>query len=638
MRAFVFFALAASVWAQTPPSFTLTDLGVMGNLGCIATSTGATGKYIAGFCRPAGSVLNSFSSTTGVSANTAFYYTGGKMNVIPNNGDVLVMPTGVSDSGMMTGLAVPNQQQLDVLNNTDSSGLDVQFGFLYQAGSTNLNSGGLPVGAWPIAMNDSGQVTGFELSQDTLTSAFLFAAGQKLTLLPGPMFAQGWGISPKGAVAGGVLQPAANNAVGAAPGTWSDGKFTALASIAGLDLAFADSMNDSGLAGGVAFNVPGGALSFSSCCDTMYALVPSFSELHGVIWNNGTATDLNPLMGTQFSVVTGVNSAGWVTGFRGASFPDTDAGFLYLLFYPDEPSFNAFLYLSGQVYDLNKLTSNGAGWTITNTTAVTDSGLIVGAAYDSHGIEHAILLTPSSPPVTKPAPSITSVNTSSGASAIAQNTWIEIKGSNLATTPTRIWGGADFTNNMMPQALDGVSATVDGKPAFVYFISSAQVNVLTPLDSTTGPVQVQLKNSLGSSNTVTATMQNVSPALIRFNGGNYVVAQHVDGSLVGPASLGSSFTPAHVNETVVLWGFGFGLPATPLTNGSASQSGLLNPLPVIKINGIQAQVNFAGINGIPGLYQLNVVIPPGAANGDNSITVDYGGGSAPSGLLTAVAP
>lgn len=636
MRALILFTIGMSVWAQSPPSFTLTDLGTMGNLGCIATSTGSSGKYIAGYRRPPGSPAGPLDGSGQVEPTAAFYYTGGKMITIPNNGDALVMPDGVNDSGMVTGFAVPSQQSID-LNNDFNGPVPVQFGFLYQAGNSNLNSGGLPADAWPAALNNAGQATGFYADTNAAsTFPFLFSAGQQLTELQGPLFSLGWGISPAGAVAGGSLTGDSSGVLGALPATWSKGQFNSLASLPGFGFAFADSLNDSGLAGGVAFNVPGAVLE--SSCEAMNTPASNFSQLHGVIWNNGLATDLNPLMGTQISMVSGVNSAGWVTGFRGNSFPDTESGFLYMLFYPDDPSFDAFLYISGQVYDLNKLTSNGAGWNITNAAAVTDSGLIVGAAYDTNGLEHAILLTPSSPPFIPPVPSITSVNTSSGGSAIAQNTWIEIKGSNLSTTPTRTWQGSDFTNGMMPLALDGVSATVNGKPAFVYYISSGQVNVLTPLDSTTGPVQIQLKNSLGSSNTVTATMQNLSPALIRLNGGNYVVAQHADGSLVGPTSLGSAFTPAQVNEPVMLWGFGFGPPAAPLSNGSASQSGSLPSFPVIKINGIPAQVNFAGITGSPGLYQLNVVIPPGAASGDNSITVDYGGASAPSGLLTSVTP
>ncbi len=237
-------------------------------------------------------------------------------------------------------------------------------------------------------------------------------------------------------------------------------------------------------------------------------------------------------------------------------------------------------------------------------------------------------------------PEISFVKTSSGGPDIAQNTWIEVHGSALATTAPRIWNGSDFTGGQMPMALDGVSVTVNGKPAFVYYISSSQVNVLTPLDSSTGTVQVQLKNSLGASNTVSANEDSVSPALILAGSTEYVVAQHSDYSLVGPTSLdqaGYTFTPAHVGETVLLYGFGFGLPTTPLTDGSQTQSGSLPVLPTVLINGAAAQARFAGVIS-PGLYQINVVIPSGAANGDNAISVSYDGRSIPSGALITVGP
>jgi uncharacterized protein (TIGR03437 family) len=238
------------------------------------------------------------------------------------------------------------------------------------------------------------------------------------------------------------------------------------------------------------------------------------------------------------------------------------------------------------------------------------------------------------------APFITSVATSSGGPNIAQNSWIEVHGSNLATPPGRIWGGSDFSGGTMPTALDQVSVTVNNKPAFVYYVSCNQVNVLTPLDSSAGPVPVQLKNKIGASNTLMVTMQNVSPALILAGGTHYVVAQHANGSLVGPASLsqpGYTFTPAHVGETVVLYGFGFGLPTGPLTNGAVTQTGSLASLPAVSINANPAQVQFAGVIS-PGLYQLNIVIPAGTMNGDNPIIVSYSGSSIPAGALITVSP
>jgi len=79
--------------------------------------------------------------------------------------------------------------------------------------------------------------------------------------------------------------------------------------------------------------------------------------------------------------------------------------------------------------------------------------------------------------------------------------------------------------------------TVDGKPAAVYYISPGQLDVQAPDDSTTGSVQVVVTAPQGTA-TATATMQTVSPGLFMYNTANrnYIAAQHVDYSLVGPSA------------------------------------------------------------------------------------------------------
>src|SRR4029077_13564778 len=62
---------------------------------------------------------------------------------------------------------------------------------------------------------------------------------------------------------------------------------------------------------------------------------------------------------------------------------------------------------------------------------------------------------------------------------VAAGNWLEIYGSNLATT-TRGWQGFDFNRNNAPTALDGVSVTIGGKSAYVDYVSPGQVNVQVP--------------------------------------------------------------------------------------------------------------------------------------------------------------
>jgi uncharacterized protein (TIGR03437 family) len=235
-------------------------------------------------------------------------------------------------------------------------------------------------------------------------------------------------------------------------------------------------------------------------------------------------------------------------------------------------------------------------------------------------------------------PAISEVANAEGESpSIAPNTWVEIKGVNLAPAgDTRIWKGSDFAGNQMPTQLDKVSVTVNGKSAYVYFISPTQINILTPPDAMSGAVQVVVTNNGASSAGFTAQAQSLSPSFFIFNGGPYVTATHANGSLIGPATLypGAS-TPAKPGETVVLYANGFGPTSVPLQSGSITQFGTLSPMPVIKIGGISATVQFAGLVA-PGEFQFNVVIPASLTNGDQSITAAYSGLSTQAGTLIAI--
>jgi uncharacterized protein (TIGR03437 family) len=225
------------------------------------------------------------------------------------------------------------------------------------------------------------------------------------------------------------------------------------------------------------------------------------------------------------------------------------------------------------------------------------------------------------------APIISKVANAEGEGAtIAPNTWVEIKGSNLApASDTRIWAGPDFVNNKMPTGLDGVSVTVNGKSAYVYYISPSQVNILTPPDALSGSAQVAVTNNGSTSAGVSVPAQALSPSLFVFNGGPYVAAEHANGALIGPTSLyPGSTTPAKPGETILIYANGFGPTNAPVISGSTSQSGTLSPLPLITIGGRSAAVQFAGLVA-PGEFQFNVVVPLNTPDGDQPITAMIGG-------------
>jgi uncharacterized protein (TIGR03437 family) len=218
---------------------------------------------------------------------------------------------------------------------------------------------------------------------------------------------------------------------------------------------------------------------------------------------------------------------------------------------------------------------------------------------------------------------------------IAPNTWIFIKGSNLATT-TRIWAEADFANNQMPTQLDGISVTVNGKKAYVYYVSPVQINVLTPPDAMTGPVQVLVIFNGAVSNISTVQAQAQSLSFFEFPVGNlhYVIAQHLDATTIGPTSL--SLAPAKPGEIIYVAANGFGPTDVPIVSGARTQSGLLPPpFPVVSVGGKPAPVSFAGLIG-PGLFVIFFRVPSDAPDGDLSLAATYNGLSIQSNLLISV--
>lgn len=231
-----------------------------------------------------------------------------------------------------------------------------------------------------------------------------------------------------------------------------------------------------------------------------------------------------------------------------------------------------------------------------------------------------------------------------GSSGFSSNTYVEIYGSGLSTT-TRLWAGADFRGSNAPTSLDGVSVTVNGRPAFVYYISPGQININTPEDTATGPVLIQVTTAIGPSNAVTVNRTRVSPTLqsvTQFNigGKQYVVAQTPDfRSFIGnPNSLpGVAFTRSTPGQTVIIYALGCGPtnPATPAGVVAAQNSPLALPFE-IRIGGVPATVTSAVLaaNTI-GLYQFNVVIPTVSA-GDHPIELTIDGVSNNQNLVIAI--
>jgi uncharacterized protein (TIGR03437 family) len=209
----------------------------------------------------------------------------------------------------------------------------------------------------------------------------------------------------------------------------------------------------------------------------------------------------------------------------------------------------------------------------------------------------------------------------------SQGSWITVIGTNLAAT-TRIWTAADFVGPNLPTQLDGASVTVDGKQAYIYYISPTQINALAPADAAQGSVPVQAAFAGLTSNIVSSTEATFSPAMFMFGplGQKYVAAVRSDGQYIGPTNLYPGFTvPAQAGNIILLYSTGFG-PTTPSTNFGETFSGAPPTANTVTctIGGAPATVQFAGLVA-PGEYQLNILVPSGLPSGDNLVVLKVGG-------------
>ena len=291
----------------------------------------------------------------------------------------------------------------------------------------------------------------------------------------------------------------------------------------------------------------------------------------------------------------------------------------------------------------------GSGsFTFTWTPPATDVGsvtiYVAGNAANNNGNESGDHIYTKSYTLTAavsvPKPTISQAGVVNGASyrpGIAAGSWISIQGVNLANT-ARTWNSSEIVNGVLPTTLDGVSVTVNGKPAFLEYISATQINAQAPSDAGLGAASVVVTVNGVASASVTTQITVSSPAFFLW-GGKYAVATRQDYSYIGPTSLfAGATTPAKPGDVVILWGTGFGAtnPAVP-AGMQVSDAAYLANAPMVTVGGVTAQVVGAALApGAAGLYQIAIILPDSLPDGDQEIVAIADGYISPSGVYITV--
>ncbi|HWB98758.1 MAG TPA: IPT/TIG domain-containing protein [Bryobacteraceae bacterium] len=278
-----------------------------------------------------------------------------------------------------------------------------------------------------------------------------------------------------------------------------------------------------------------------------------------------------------------------------------------------------------------------AGWKFTNALSISNSGLILAIGSFQGGLSEYLELTPVGPPSITPGGV---VPVFSKANTIQPGEWVSIYGTNLAGT-TATWNG-DF-----PESLGGVSVTIDGRPAYLWYVSPTQINLQAPDDSTLGSVSVTVMTEQGSIG-ATVDLSRFAPSfslldnthvagiILRSNGSGHYGNGTYD--IIGPTgnTLGYPTVAATAGDTIVLFAVGLG-PTTPAVHAGQAFSGVApatGPVSVL-INNTSVVPSFAGLSGA-GLYQINLTVPAGLGTGDVPLAAIAGGARTPAGVVLSL--
>jgi len=247
------------------------------------------------------------------------------------------------------------------------------------------------------------------------------------------------------------------------------------------------------------------------------------------------------------------------------------------------------------------------------------------------------------------APNIAFIDSASaygGYSYFTSGSWLEIDGTNLAdpndprlsaaVNPGQ-WTAADFNGGNAPIVLDGISVSINGKPAYVWYLSPTQLNVQAPEDTTLGSVMITVTNCHATSSPYAFTKRTLAPGMLApsnysANGKQYLVATFVsDAAYVLSANIGQSFgvnsRPAKPGDVIIAYGVGFG-PVSPAIEPGIIVTSLntLTNLVTISFGSTLANVSYAGLAGnFLGLYEFYITVPQGLPNGDYPIIVTQNG-------------
>jgi len=604
--------------AQSFTSFDVSQAGTGASEGTVAISIN-DGGAVTGFYLVANNVAHGFVRAASGAINTFDVPGAGAGR---NEG---TFPMSINTAGDVAGM------YFDANN--------VYHGFVRAAGGTIATfdapgaGGAGHRGTMPLSINTGGDITGMYDAADAVRHGFIRGANGTITAFD--VTGAGTGLTQG-------TTPMSINAAGAVTGYYEDanGGTHAFVRAAGGPITAPIDVAGAGGSGGASHNfsfIGTIATGIDTAGYIAGLYVSQVHVFHGFVRAaSGTITTFDApgaaaaSAGSFFGGTApfGMDPAGDITGF----YADTNSilhGFVRLA----DGTITAPIDVPGAATASASLIAG------TLAGSMNSSGNIAGMFADPNGLLHGFIRSPA-PAGAAAISSGGIVPVYSTVNTIQPGGWASIYGKNLASS-TATWTGN------FPNALGGVTVKVNGKSAYLWYVSPTQINFQAPDDTTTGSVPVVVTTP-GGTVTSSVTLAQFGPSFLlldskhvagiilrsngsgAFGGGTYDV--------IGPTgnSLGYPTVAAKAGDLVELFAGGLGptnpvVPAGQAFTGAAPITSSLK----LQINNVNVVPSFAGLSGA-GLYQINLTVPAGIGTGDVSLVVNVGGVQTQTGVVISL--
>jgi uncharacterized protein (TIGR03437 family) len=195
---------------------------------------------------------------------------------------------------------------------------------------------------------------------------------------------------------------------------------------------------------------------------------------------------------------------------------------------------------------------------------------------------------------------------------LAPGTIASIYGQNLAAVAADLTGFFQIT--ALPTSLNGVSVTIGGVKAPLYYVGPAQINAEVPYEVQTGNQNIVVTTAAGTS-TLTATVSGAAPSIFIVDAAANVgtVVKSADFSLV------TAKNPVKVGDTIIVYSTGLGQTTPAVKTGvlvvPPSATSFNNTVTVgVTIDGKSSNVAYSIASpNFTGLYQTAVTVPIGVS-------------------------